>query len=113
MLKILLVFYGVRPSSFYVAWAALSSTAASVRLHMHARASLRVSGFEASSSIPEQHGRPWQLVVHGAESIHGLPMLGPRLCVKAKHYLLQNAAACAAGWCAATSIRALSSDFLA
>ena len=77
--------------SAQISWQALSSRAARILVNMNGE--LHVTG--AGSSAPDNLDQPWQLGVICASSICGLPASQP-----AKHcrYLLQNAAARAAGW---------------
>ena len=77
-------------------WAALISHAANIKIVM--LPGMELSVLAAGIEVPEDLQQPWQLVVMGADRVHGLPpsqlMNGP--------YLLQNAAARAAGWTAQT-----------
>ena len=81
-------------SDFYITWGALVRQAADVELIVGSDVRLHVLG--ASLSSLSFLKEPWQLCVRTAKSLHGLPP--PQTTSGA--YLLQNAAARAAGWTA-------------
>ena len=84
--------WGRCPSICHVTWEALTAHAASIQVALSPSHTLRVSG--ASGSAPEHLQQPWQLVVCGGRGVQGLPPSQPT----DEAYLLQNAAARAAGW---------------
>ena len=85
---------GSQRSRKFVTWAALISHAANIKIVM--LPGMELSVLAAGIEAPEHLQQPWQLVVTGTDRVHGLPpsqlTSGP--------YLLQNAAAHAAGWTA-------------
>ena len=81
-----------KPSrSFHFRWQAVECRLGRVVISLHKSQSLRVMGY---AELPASCARPWQLVVRSAAGVKGLP---PSRATE-EAYLLQNAAADAAGW---------------
>ena len=79
-----------QPATLYISWSAPTNQAARIALFI-SRASLHVLG--AGAVGPDHLEHPWQLRVHLAQEVHGLPA-----CQSTHGYLVQDAAARAAGW---------------
>lgn len=84
-------YYPPVSSPAYISWQALISHPA--RIYLEVEGELHVVGTEGSA--PDHLGQPWQLQVVCESALHGLPTSQPTL---EGQYLLQNAAARAAGW---------------
>lgn len=83
----------------YVRWAALIRQAANIRLITKPCATVQILGAgHACLADVTRLQQPWQLVVHGAQSVYGLP--APL--ASDKTYFQQNAAACSADWTSET-----------
>ena len=77
----------------YISSAALFCQPANIRVTTEACIEIVGAG-AACMTAPDRMQQPWQFVVQGAKSVHGLP---PSLATN-KTYFQQNAAACKAGW---------------
>ena len=79
----------------YVSSTAFFSQAANIRVITESCACVEILGAgDACMAAANEMQRPWQFVVQGAKSVHGLPAS----LATNKTYFLQNAAACSAGW---------------
>ena len=78
----------------YISWAALVSRAANIRVITNHFVTVQILGHRHACMATSEMQQPWQFVVQGAKTVHGLPAS----LASDKTYFQQNAAAGRAGW---------------